>query len=422
MKKIFIVLVITLLVTTFGAALSFAGETEEYEVLVDELVEEGVLTPEKAQAIKDKMADAKQKAAKEGKGFELPKELEWLKRLKFTGDLRLRYQLDEAEAGDDQRHRGRYRFRFGVKAKILDNLSVAAGLATGGGDPRSTNQTMNDTFGTPDIRFDYGYVHYDPFSWMTLKAGRIKGMPLWKPSDLLWDSDINPNGGAIQFDYTFLENSATVEGFFNTGFFILDDWRPPTHDPSDPFMYYFQPGVIVKVKPLTFKTAFTYYGFEHTRGEIFETEPGETNTGWDTGLMYEYNSMGVSGEVGFNTGFSYVPYVAGSGEYIYNPDPSDENMGWLAGLKVGHKKVKKFGQWQAKYMYRYLERDAWLDIFPDSDARGGATDTEGHELAFKFGLHKYVSVGLDYYYTMPIENTYPGDGEHLLQFDVQFKF
>ena len=53
MKKITFVLVIAVLLTALIAAQSFAGEAEEYEVLVDELVEEGVITPEKAKAIKD---------------------------------------------------------------------------------------------------------------------------------------------------------------------------------------------------------------------------------------------------------------------------------------------------------------------------------------------------------------------------------
>ena len=420
MKKLLVVLAVALFATTCSAALSFADEADEYEILINELVEEGVLTPEKAKAILADVKAAKEKAAKKGKGFELPKELEWLKRLKFSGDLRLRYQLDAAEENDYQRHRGRYRFRLGVKAKILDNLSVAAGLATGGNDPRSTNQTMQDNFATPDIRFDYGYAQYAPISWLTLKAGKIKGMPFWKPSDLLWDSDINPTGGALQFDYTFLENSATVEGFFNTGFFILEEFKPE----SDPFMYYFQPGVIVKVKPLTFKTAFTYYGFTHIKRNVLDHSEG-TNTIDPVlgGLMYEYNTIALGGEVGFDTGFSFVPFVAAFGEYVYNPDPSDDNMGWLAGAKVGHKKIKKFGQWQAKYMYRYLERDAWLDTFGDSDAYGGATNYEGHEVALNFGLYKkYISLGFDYYYVMPIENTFPSDGEHLFQADLQFKF
>jgi hypothetical protein len=414
MKKIFVVLAIALLVTASNAALSFADTTSEYEVLVNELVKQGVLTPDQADSIKAKLVEAEKKAAEKKKVFELPKELEWLKRFKLTGDLRVRYQLNKDEDNNDQRHRGRYRFRLGLQAKVMDDLFVAAGLATGGTDPRSTNQTMANTFETPDIRFDYGYAQYDPFSWLTLKAGRIKGMPLWVPSDLLWDSDINPDGGAIQLDYTFLKNSVTVDGFFNTGFFILDDWSAS----SDPVMYYFQPGVKVKIKPVSVETAFTYYGFNRTKWQTLD-HSGGSNTGWNTGLQYNYNTIALGGEVGLDTGFRYIPYVAGFGEYVYNPDPSD--CGWLAGLKVGHKKVSQFGQWQAKYMYRYLQRDAWLDTFPDSDARGGATNTEGHEVAFEFGLHKYISVGLDYYYTMAVEHI-PSDGEHLFQFDLQFKF
>jgi hypothetical protein len=418
MKKIFVVLVIALLVTAFSAAQPFAKEAGEYEILVNELVKEGVLTPEKAEAILAEVEAAKEKAAKEGKGFELPKELEWLKRFKFTGDLRLRYQMNHVE-NDRIRHRGRYRFRFGVKAKVIDDLFVAAGLATGGTDPRSTNQTMANTFETPDIRFDYGYAQYDPFPWLTLKAGKIKGMPIWKPSDLLWDGDINPDGGAIQLDYTFLENSVTLEGFFNTGFFVLDEWSTRT----DPFMYVFQPGVNVTVNDFGFKTAVTYYGFEHIKREFLDHNAGTNTTIPGIGLMYDYNAIGVSAELGYKKPFgqSFIPYVGGFGEYIHTFDPLDDNDGFLVGLKVGHKKVKKPWEWQVNYQYRYLEQDAWLDTFPDSDAYGGETNAKGHEVAFTLGIFKHVSMGVDYYYMQPIQGD-PRPSEHLFQFDVVFKF
>ena len=69
------------------------------------------------------LADAKQKAAKEGKGFELPKELAWLKRLKFYGDLRLRYQYGEVEDAL-ARDRARLRARLGMDVLGMQGLSI----------------------------------------------------------------------------------------------------------------------------------------------------------------------------------------------------------------------------------------------------------------------------------------------------------
>ena len=107
------------------------------------------------------------------------------------------------------------------------------------------------------------------------------------------------------------------------------------------------------------------------------------------------------------------------GEIINNSDPDDDNEGYLAGFEFGHRKIKALGDWQFKYNCRRLERDAWPDIFPDSDFFGGATGAKGHEGVFKLGLGKHVSMDVDYYSTEEID----GDTEQdLLQVDLNLKY
>ena len=71
-------------------------------------------------------------------------------------------------------------------------------------------------------------------------------------------------------------------------------------------------------------------------------------------------------------------------------------------------------------MYRRLEKDAWIDAYPDSDSYGGETGIKGHEVVFTYGLAKNVTLGLDYYYMENI--TGPTIGENIVQTDVEFKF
>lgn len=71
------------------------------------------------------------------------------------------------------------------------------------------------------------------------------------------------------------------------------------------------------------------------------------------------------------------------------------------------------------YIDRHLEKDAWIDIFPDSDAYSGHTDVKGHELAFTYGVGKNVTLGIDYYYMERIKGT---GRRHLLQVDWKLKF
>jgi hypothetical protein len=423
MKKIVFVLAVAMLFTVLVAAQPFAEEASEYKIIVNELVKEKVITQEKAKEILAEIKAVQQKAAKERKSFELPDSLKWLERFKFTGDLRLRYQLDKTEHSD-QRHRGRIRVRFGTEVDVIDNIKVFAGIATGSGDPRSTNQTLDNTFEHPTIRLDYAYAQYQPFSWLTLKGGEIRGMPLWEPADFLWDTDINPDGVAGQLNYPLLKakekGGLSVNGFFNTAFFLLDEYSTR----EDPYMYLFQPGFDVKLKDFSLKTAVAYYGFEHVKDYLLDYSSGtNTRRTGPTRLRYGYNSLGVGTELGYEKplGLAFIPYVALLGEYIYNPAPSTNNDGFAVGMKVGHKKVSEKGSWSAMYLYRYLERDAWLDTFPDSDALGGRTNARGHEVILQYGLFKHVSLGADYYNMIPIKGD-PKNTEQVFQLDLLFWF
>lgn len=420
MKKIFFVLAIAMLFAVLVAAQSFASEADEYKIIVDELVKEKVITQEKANEILAEIEALHKKAAKEGKSFELPASLKWLEKFKFTGDFRLRYQLDKTE-GSQPRHRARIRARFGMEVGITDNIKIAAGIATGSGDPRSTNQTLDNTFEHPTIRLDYAYAQYQPFSWLTLKGGAIRGMPFWEPADFLWDTDINPHGLAGQLYYKLLEKKGVVvNGFFNTAVFILDE--NATH--SDPMMYLFQPGFDVKFKDFSLKTAVTYYGFEYVKNHLLDNSAGtNTRLSGPTRLRFDYDSLGVGAELGYEKpfGLAFIPYVALLGEYIHNFDPSSNNDGWAFGAKIGHKRVAEKGSWSAMYLYRYLERDAWLDTFPDSDALGGRTNARGHEVLLQYGLFKHVSLAADYYNMIPIKGT-PKNTEQIFQLDLLLWF
>jgi len=111
------------------------------------------------------------------------------------------------------------------------------------------------------------------------------------------------------------------------------------------------------------------------------------------------------------------------GKYVQNLDNDvikDELSGWSTGFKLGHKKVKKKGNWQMKYIYTKLQNDAFPDIFPDSDRFGRNTGIEAHEVAFKYALRKNVTFGLDYYQSWNMNAS--DNKQNLIQADLVFKF
>lgn len=336
----------------------------------------------------------------------------WIKIFQFSGDLRLRYQY-ENETEETERHRGRFRYRLNIDANILENLKVGFGIASGSDEnPRSTNQSFTDTFSGKNIRIDLAFAEYKPVEWFNIIGGKFKN-PLWTPSDLLWDSDIRPEGGAIFLQYKL---SPRVELSLLAEVFVLDE----VSDGADPLLVPIQGGVTVAfAEPVTLQFAATYYEFIDVQGAILDFSSG-TNTLAEEVLAFDYNVVSVSAELDFNKIFGdIIPYIGVIGEYVHNLDPDNANNGFLAGIKFGHKRIREQGNWQVQYSYRRLERDAWLDTFPDSDFLNGETNAEGHEVIVTYGVLKYVEVGIDYYHTKEIEASREED---LFQFDVVFKF
>jgi hypothetical protein len=416
----------------------------EADVLINFLVKKGVLTQKEATELLQQMrgeverqeatvrdmarSTAKETVRKEQPGkVKLPK---WVDSVTLKGDFRFRYQEENTKNDDnDDRRRERIRLRLGGEAKICKNWKVGFGLATGGNDPRSTNQTLQNAFDTPDIRLDYAYAQYQPWKWIKLIAGKFKN-PLWRPKDLLWDGDIRPEGFAASFKYKVVK---PVELFATTGFLTLEEFNP---DQSDPTLFFLQAGANWKIyKGLYIKVAPTLYSFAKVDHNAFPNSGGGNSRRPDGTWVNDYDSWALDGELGYNGIPGWVPYVAVFGQYVqsnaednrYAAWPGhDENKGWLVGVKFGHKKVKRFGQWQVKYNYRWLEADAWPDFLPDSDFRGGATGFKGHEWEFKFGLCKAVTIGLDYYCTKPINVRHGTDvddtTQHVLQADLVLKW
>jgi hypothetical protein len=408
------------------------------DILIEKLVEKGLLTKQDAESVLEEIRqkNAKQEKEKqkeeakkkiEDKEAELPqwaKKLpdflinppEWIKNIKFSGDLRLRYQWEDRKDDDkEDRNRGRFRLRLGAETKLVEGVKVGFGLASGSGDPRSTNVTFEDTFEKKNVQIDYAFAEYTPAKWFSVIGGKFHN-PLYRPSDLLWDSDITPEGLAPKFQYPVLLN---LDAYFNSGLFILDE----RGSNKDPYMVALQPGLNWKImNDINLQLALAYYFFGGVKGNTLDNS-SNSNTLASGKLKYKYNAPAVSAEFGYKNPFGliFIPYLGLFGEYVYNPDPSDDNQGFIAGLKVGNRDMKKFGDWLFEYSYRRLEKDAWPDVFSDSDFYGGATNAKGHEAIISFALWRNIWLTFDYYNARKILG-FPKQTENLLQVDFNFKF
>ena len=438
MKKIALILcMMCALIFNMDMASSHASEVD---VLINKLVEKGILSQQEAGQLLNEMQkegarqettvkETAEKVAKEtaqktvkneSKSWaKLPK---WVNRIHFKGDFRLRYQYQDKKSSDGtqtDRNRGRYRWRLGAVADVTEDKKWQVGfrLSSGEGDPRSTNQTFASSFEKPGVRIDQAYAKYQPFKWLTAVAGQMKN-PLYCVQDLMWDTDITPQGVAVPIKYWWDKNGYF---FLNPALFVLDEFKAKD---EDPIMFVLQPGVGMNInKSMWFKGAFSWYYNKDIKGNNLKWSSESNSRDANGNYIYNYSSIGLDGEFGFLfDGPIRMQHFAVFGQFVKS-DADNDNTAWLGGLRFGCP-VKKLLDWEVRYSYRRLEKDSVLDILPDSDFYSGKTNSKGHEVRFNFGLAKGVVFALDYYRTEKIEYA-PGktaEPENLLQVDFNFKF
>jgi len=396
----------------FCAIALHAGELDR---LVNELVEKGVIDAGKAQEILTLTEEEMRTDMNAGKVSTLPA---WIQKMNLKGDFRFRNQWEAAEDDTVSRMRQRIRFRLNGEAAVAQGFKVGFGLATGGSDPRSTNQTLENSFETKTIMLDYAFANYTFPKYMGVMLGKFySNLGFWTPTDYMWDTDITVEGVAAAFNFKKL--------FLNTGLYLLDE-KGLVEDviADNPRLLVLQPGLnLGQAGKYNLKVAGTYYRFNKTKDLTFD-DAKWTNSYYTVGstkfLTNGYNNVSLSGEVAV---FEKIfPYIGVCFEMNKNIEAESDiaNSGMASGVAFGAEKIKDKGQWQVKCIYRKLEKDAWLDFLPDSDTYGGKTDVKGSEFIVQYGLTRNVVLGLDYYSIENLRGTIKP--EQLLQTDIQFKF
>ncbi len=331
-----------------------------------------------------------------------PASSSWTENVSIKSDIRLRYQ-NEQEGPGTGRDRDRIRYRLGVTARPTAGWEVGGGLASGDKpDGRSTNQSFTDSFTKKLVSLDYAYAQYKFNDRLALIAGKFRAPAyLYMVSDLLWDTDINPEGVSVSFNH----KSDLGSTFANSGMWVLGE---KSTSAKDPYMAYLQLGQTFSADNLFGTVVGTYYTFEDiTALNDFPTTG--SNTDFHFGGIYSLaGEIGITGLLVDQTRFSLV------GDWIKNADTNtDADNGYLIGLKTAYR------LWSFRYNYVNLEHNAWPDIFPDADRYSGFTGIRGHEFIFEYEIMKNVLLGLDYYMS---EKILTDTDQDLLQVDLNVRF
>jgi len=336
----------------------------------------------------------------------------WITNTKVKGDFRFREDYSST-TGENERYRTRIRFRLGITTEVNEKVILGFNLATGSSNPRTTNVTLADSESKKSFNLDSAYIVYKYSSNLHLWAGKYLSInhALFLATDLLWDTDITPEGVGAKFKSELSQNNTL---FVNSSVIILDEFQASG---ADPFLYFIQPGISVEAGKWTVTGALTYYKTVHAKGNSFEFASG-TNSLENGVLKYEFSVCEFSFQANRSMQCPYVAYFKMFGNYLKNSDADDNDTGYSFGFGLG-KKIKKLNDFSLTVLYRYLEKDAWIDILPDADSFGGKTGVKGVEFIANYGLAKNVYLTLDYYNMKMIDDQ---SKNRVLQFDINFKF
>ncbi len=318
-----------------------------------------------------------------------------MERITLSADGRLRWEIDagrpDAVGGDDRdvRHRGRGRFRVGMKAKITEQWSGALRIQTGN-DDNSPHSNFGGQLGRNwDISLGRAYLEYkpEPLEGVRMTGGRLPLAFATNPvfGETVWDGDLNVDGGQIDYshaneDYGFaLVTSYSVVSFGDVG-----------HDFEKARLLALQGSGWAKlgaVKIGAMQSAYIYRNLEDTGVAGVPADGGSP----DVLNTIAYATFPVTSDISLTL----------AGDLIVNPAADDDEWGYTLGASVG---FPLFGRsTKAYYQYARIEENSLFGPFSHDDHQfssgarsglGAKTGYTGHISGVKMSFTKRLQLHL----------------------------
>tara|TARA_R110001592_G_scaffold7676_1_gene42543 strand:- start:3803 stop:5578 length:1776 start_codon:yes stop_codon:yes gene_type:complete len=368
------------------------------------------------------------------------------------------------------RDRMRLRARFGFKAKISEKVSTEFRLATGNTNtPVSTNQTLGDEFNKYTVTFDrvafkWKSVDVDNYPWLDLHVGRFKNPFI--STDLVWDGDINFDGLAFNYRQNLRGSNNLFDMdrrdrtlLFTAGVFPLKEFE---YSSSDRWLLGTQIGtefILTDQSNLTF--ALSYYNYINMEGKVnasdtnyqdvtapdfmqkgntvfniarsSDTDPGSIAKKYALASDYDLINLTMNFDIASfapehlilnldyvkNIGFDKdktAKKLLESGDTNGAAFVGDRTDGYQISLLYGWTKINKVRDWNFQLGYKYLEADAVVDAYTDSDFHGGGSDARGWWVKAAYGIEENTAVSIKYIDTSEID--YTPLRQSLLQLDL----
>ena len=349
--------------------------------------------------------------------------LAWAAKTQFKGDVRFRQETvkiqGESNNGGRDKDRQRIRARLGAYTEINNQVDTGIRISTGSSDDaRSTNQDQDNYFNKKSIWLDLGYIDYHPDQIKNLHVIGGKMLQPWvSMGDIIWDSDINPEGLALTYKYPL---GSSAELFGSLGNYNLKD-------NVDGDGVQFRNDLRLTSGQLGTRFSVTDNLKMTLGGSIYayQNDQNSTCTSSTTPCALAVNGNSANEQFRLYEGFAQadigglaVP-LAFYGQYVKNNDASnDQDTAWLLGAKS-----KVFG-FNLDYNYRDTQRNAVVGAFTDSDFANGTTGSRGHKMKVSYDIDKNFAVGATYFLTKAdyASRTQRDANTNTLQLDAEAKF
>jgi hypothetical protein len=351
---------------------------------------------------------------------------DWATKLKGRGDFRYRHEGIESErvvsgqaedAADRTRHR--IRARLGFDYAVTDTVKGTLLFATGGDDPRSSNQTLGGTGTRKSIGVDMAYVDWKFMNGANFVLGK-QPHPYFRPGQsMFFDGDFNPEGGAVKFDRGM---------FFGSGYgwWLTEQFNSnPAGENNDSNLFGAQVGMKFPLLGGETVLAANYFdcGACQDNSPLYANN-GNGNTtytlaGSTTNLLrYDYEILQLSAQMGTNLLGQPFTFWA---DYAQNMASGVEyDTAYGVGVVLG--KASNAKTWEAGIAYQSLDKDALFAQIIDSDFGDGRTDSEGWFLKGGYAPVKNVTLNATYFINTLNKDVGVELDYNRLQLDVNYKF
>ena len=292
--------------------------------------------------------------------------------LRVTGDFRVRYENTSQGNGALSISKEVVRLRAGIAYTLREDVLVRARLATASGnDPNSTDVTLSQFVNDFETSLDVAAIELNRRHWGAV-AGKFTN-PLFAPTELVWDGDVNPQGlGGRLTAGDPSRVAATLTGLY----FIIDQQTGGLGSDMGGAQF-----TLRAAPDSAWRLVASGAYYDYRLRSLVNADAGDirTNRLVPGGGRYlsDFDLIDAALTVE-HLGFGDRWPVRVVGNYVTNTGADALNTGWQGDVYVG--RVQRPHDVRGRYGYAVVETDAVLAAFSHDNTTIG-TNTETHTVA-----------------------------------------